>query len=309
MNKKVIYLILSFIAAVIFINLFTYVIYEKEQVVLTRFGKPVGKAIKDAGLYFKSPLVSVNRFDKRFIAWDGDPTQIQNINKRFVKVDAYARWQISDPLLFFKKVREEIIAQSLLDDILDSEIRNVIAVHDFNELIRSTKLNTSGEIKGTNSNNKKYGRNKILKIILENAKIKTKHLGIELLDVRFKRINYVAETQASIFTRMISERQQMAEKYLSEGKGEAQKILGEKERTLKEIQSGAYREAEEIKGRADAKATKIYASAYNQNASARDFYGFVKTMETYIETFGQNDWLVLSTKGDFFKYLQSKSGK
>ena len=308
-------LVILAIASLILLFSSAFVVNETEQVIITQFGKPVGKPIIDAGIHFKLPIIQIaNYFDKRFLAWDGDPNQIPTKDKRFVWVDSYARWRIHDPLLFFQRVRDERGAKTRLDDILDGLTRNAIANHNLVEIIRSTnrKLEISGEqeeIQDSEINLKiQLGREKITRMIIEAAAPRLVVLGIELLDIRFKRINYVEEVQKKIYERMISERKRIADKFRSEGQGEAAKILGDKERDLKQIQSDAYRQAQEIKGKADAEAITIYAQAYNQSAESRAFYQFLKTMDTYKTTLSEKDWLVLSTKGDFFKFLQNPSG-
>lgn len=315
MNKSVFVIIVLFLISVIGASS-AFIVNEKEQVIITQFGKPVGKPIVTPGIHFKIPFVQqANFFDKRFLEWDGSPNQVPTKDKRFIWVDTYARWRIKDPLLFFQRVRDERGAQSRLDDILDGETRNSIAKHNLVEIVRSTnrKPQLSGEIGYGEQVESlieiKYGRDQITRSIIESAAAQTLELGIELLDLRFKRINYVEEVQKKIYERMITERRRIADKFRSEGQGEASKILGNKERELKKIQSEAYRTAQEIIGKADAEATAIYAKAYNQSKEAREFYGFLKTMETYNSTFSEKDWLVLSTKGDFFKYLQDHSGK
>jgi membrane protease subunit HflC len=241
-------------------------------------------------------IQEANFFEKRFLEWDGDPNQVPTSDKRFIWVDTYARWHIKDPLLFFQRVRDERGAQSRLDDILDGETRNAIAKH------------LAGEIAAT-LQQIKFGREELTRSIITNAAPRTLELGIELLDLRLKRINYVEEVQKKIYERMITERKRIADKFRSEGQGGASKILGDKERELKKIQSGAYKTAQEIIGKADAEATTIYAKAYNQSPESREFYNFIKTMETYKTTMSEKDWLILSTKGDFYKYLQKHSGK
>ena len=312
---------LILMAVVLFIALVAvvssaFIVDETEQVIITQFGKPVGGAIVTPGIHFKIPLIqNANLFDKRFLEWDGSPNQVPTRDKRFIWVDTYARWRIVDPLLFFQRVRDEIGAHSRLDDILDGEVRNAIASHDLVELIRSTNREpqitedlTAGEQAETFLQIE-IGREIITRLILDVAAIRTTELGIKLLDLRFKRINYVEEVQMKIFDRMISERQRIAERYRSEGQGEASRILGDRERDLKEIQSEAYKTAQEIIGKADAEAAAIYAKAYNQSNEAQDFYRFIKTMETYQSALSEKDWLILSTKGDFFKFLQSQSGQ
>lgn len=317
MNKaKQIVIAAIILIAIIIVISAAYIVRETDQVVITQFGKPVGEPIVTPGIHFKVPVIQkANFFDKRFLAWDGDPNQIPTKDKRFVWVDTYARWRIVDPLRFFQRLRDERGAQSRLDDILDGETRNAIARHELVEVIRSTNRQPVlseelplGEIPTTLAKIK-VGRENITRSILEEAAPRTLELGIELLDLRFKRINYVEEVQKKIYERMITERKRIADKFRSEGQGEASKILGNKERELKKIQSEAYRTAQEIKGKADAEATAIYAGAYNQNAESREFYRFLKTMETYRTTLSEKDWFVLSTKGDFFRYLQKQSGK
>lgn len=309
------------IAAVIILLLIVamssaFIVQETEQVIITQFGKPVGAPIVTPGIKFKIPVIQqANFFDRRFLEWDGAPNQIPTKDKRFIWVDTYARWRIKDPLLFFQRVRDERGAQSRLDDILDGETRNAIAKHVIVELVRSTNRDqlSSEEFAASEVTQGlakiKFGREAITRSIIEAAASRTLELGIELLDLRLKRINYVDEVQQKIFERMITERKRIADKFRSEGQGEASKILGDKERELKKIQSGAYKTAQEIMGKADAEATTIYAQAYNQNAESREFYGFIKTMETYKTTLSEKDWFILSTKGDFFKYLQKQSGK
>jgi membrane protease subunit HflC len=276
----------------------------------------VGDPITEPGIHFKAPLIQkVHFFDKRFLAWDGDPNQIPTKDKRFIWVDTYARWRIIDPLLFFQRVRDERGAQTRLDDILDGSTRNAIANNNLVEIVRSTNRELEvgeglEEIKETEISLRiKLGREKLTRLIIEAASPRLQVLGIELLDLRFKRINYVEEVQKKIYERMITERKRIADRYRSEGQGESAKIIGDRERDLKKIQSEAYRTAQELKGKADAEATAIYARAYNQNNESRDFYQFLKTMETYKTTLSEKDWLILSTKGDFFKFLQLQSGR
>lgn len=316
MNKPRL-IIIGVVAFVLLIGLVSsaYIVGETQQVIITQFGKPVGDPVVTPGMHFKLPFIqAVNDFDKRFLEWDGDPNQIPTKDKRFIWVDTYARWRISDPLLFFQRLRDERGAQSRLDDILDGETRNAVANHDLVEVIRSTNRELHfGEIaedvlEVETKIEIQHGRDRITRIIIENASERVAELGIELLDLRLKRINYVEEVQQKIYERMNAERQRIADKFRSEGQGEAAKIIGDKERDLKKIQSEAYKTAQEIKGKADAEATAIYAGAYNQSNSSRDFYQFLKTMETYQNTMSDKDWLVLSTKGDFFKYLQKQTG-
>ena len=307
--------VVVFIAFVVLISS-AFIVNETEQVIITQFGKPVGDPIVTPGIHFKIPIIQDSHFfDKRYLEWDGDPNQVPTRDKRFIWVDTYARWRIVAPLLFFQRVRDEIGAHSRLDDILDGEVRNAIARHDLVELIRSSNREpqitedlTAGEQADTFLQIE-VGRDQITRSIIEVAAKRTAELGIELMDLRFKRINYVEEVQNKIFDRMISERQRVAERYRSEGQGEASIILGDRERDLKKIQSEAYRTAQEIIGKADAEAAAIYAKAYNQSQESREFYQFIKTMETYKTALSEKDWLILSTQGDFFKFLEKQSGQ
>jgi modulator of FtsH protease HflC len=311
------YLLLGLVIGLgaITLMLSSFIVDEAEQAIVTQFGKPVGELIATPGVHLKVPFIqTVHFFDKRFLEWDGAPNQIPTKDKRFIWVDTYARWRIHDPLLYFQRVRDERGAHTRLDDILDGETRNVIANNNLVEIIRTTNrtFEASAEIGGVDDSEAKarieLGREKMTRLIIEAAAPRLKALGIELLDLRLKRINYVEEVQKKIYERMITERKRIADQFRSEGQGEAAKILGDKERDLKKIQSEAYRTAQEIKGKADAEATTIYASAYNQSPESRTFYRFVKTMDTYKNTLSEKDWLVLSTKGDFFRFLEH-SGK
>jgi membrane protease subunit HflC len=297
------------IAALILILECLFIVNETQQVVITQFGKPVGEAKITPGLKIKVPFIQkTNYFEKRFIEWDGDPNQVPTKDKKFIFVDAYARWQITDPLQFFKRLTNERGAQSRLDDILDGETRDYIASHDLEEAVRSSNRipqssGMAGEEVGDTLSDISIGRLRIQEMILKSANEKARDLGIEILDFRLKRLNYVEEVRVQVYERMISERFRIAEKFRSEGQGEASKINGEKERDLKTIQSEAFRKAEEIRGRADARATAIYANAYNQSSSARDLYSFSKSMETFEKTFDTTTTIILSTKSELYKYL------
>ena len=289
----------------------SFIVNETEQAIITQFGKPVGDPIISPGVHFKIPIIqTVHFFEKRFLEWDGSPNQIPTKDKRFIWVDTYARWRIHDPLLYFQRVRDERGAHTRLDDILDGVTRNVIANNNLVEVIRSTNRQFEastdiGDVQDSEANVRiELGRDKMTRLIIETASPRLKALGIELLDLRLKRINYVEEVQIKIYERMITERKRIADQFRSEGQGEAAKILGDKERDLKKIQSEAYRTAQEIRGKADAEATTIYAAAYNQSSESRAFYRFLKTMDSYRNTLTEKDWLVLSTKGDFFKFLE-----
>lgn len=313
-SRRVAPFIIIFIVMMIAISS-AYIVTETDQVIVTQFGKPIGDPVLTPGIHFKIPVIQkANFFDKRFLEWDGDPNEVPTKDKRFIWVDTYARWRIKDPLLFFQRVSDERRAQSRLDDILDGETRNAIAKHFLVEVVRSTNREPvipegvpEGEITAS-LQMINYGRETITGDIVKASAERTSELGIELLDLRFKRLKYREEVEKKIFERMITERKRIADRYRSEGQGEASKILGDKERELKRIQSGAYKTAQEIIGKADAEATAIYAEAYNQSEESRNFYSFLKTMDIYKTTFSENDWLILSTKGDFYKYLQSVSG-
>lgn len=308
-SKKIIIQAAIAIAALILIVECTYIVKETEQVVITQFGKPVGEAKITPGLKIKVPFIQkTNYFEKRFLEWDGDPNQVPTKDKKFIFVDAYARWQITDPLQFFKRLTNERGAQSRLDDILDGETRDYIASHDLEEAVRSSNRvpipsGMIGEEVGDTLSDIVTGRLKIQNMILASANEKARDLGIVILDFRLKRLNYVEEVRTQVYERMKSERFRIAEKFRSEGQGEASKINGEKERDLKTIQSEAFRKAEEIRGQSDARAAAIYAGAYNQTASSRDLYGFVKSMETFERTFDTTTTIILSTKSELYKYL------
>jgi len=282
-----------------------YVVNEAEQVVITQFGKPVGDSVTTPGLKVKMPFVQkANYFDRRFLEWDGDPNQVPTQDKRFIWVDTYARWRITDPLLFFQRLRDERGAQSRLDDILGGETRNTVAKHALIEVVRSSnRAFPDDEIieKDVSFEVVEYGRAVLEQEVFSTASSRTADLGIEILDFRFKRINYVEEVRHEVYARMISERQRIAEQYRSEGAGEAARINGDKDRELKSITSEAYRQSQEIRGRSDAEAANIYASAYNKDA---EFYRFLKTMEVYRTTLDDETILLLSTDGEFLRYLE-----
>jgi membrane protease subunit HflC len=297
--------------AVITVFLSAYIVSEVEQVIITQFGRPVGEPVTEAGLHFKTPFIQkANRFDKRWLEWDGSPEQLPTRNKKFIWLDTFARWRIADPLLFFKSVRDERSAQSRLDDILDGAARDAVANYDLIELVRGTNremifAEELADVERQDIRKVEHGRKVILAKILEQARKMAPQYGIELVDVRIKRLNYVESDRKGVYARMISERKRIANKYRSQGQGKSAEIRGRKERDLKTILSEAYRKAEEIRGRADAEATKIYADAYNRGP---DFYSFTRTLDTYKETFGRDTWLILSTDGDLLKYLQ-KAGE
>ena len=308
MNKATTIQIIVLLAIVFLLDQATYTVSETEQVIITQFGDPVGDPVTSPGLHFKVPFIQrVNIFDNRFLEWDGNPNQVPTRDRRFILVDTYARWRITDPLLFFQRLRDERGAQSRLDDILDGETRNAVARHNLIELVRSTNRNEAdvqieSEEEAVILEALEQGRQEITREILETAAGRTADLGIELLDLRLKRINYVAEVQQDVFARMIAERQRVAEEFRSEGQGEAARIDGERERELSQIQSEAYRIAEELRGKADATATAVYAESYNRDA---DFYAFTKSMETYEETMDGETVFILDTDSELLRFLDS----
>lgn len=285
-----------------------YVVDETQQAVITQFGEPVGDAVTTPGLKVKIPFIQkANYFDKRFLEWDGDSNQLPTKDKRFIHVDTYARWQISDPLKFFQRLRDERGGQSRLDDILDGETRNTIAKHELIEVVRSTNRefasdDATEELAPEAQQVIDFGRSEMTQEVLAAAQGRTSDLGIEILDFRFKRLNYVEEVRREVYARMISERNRKAEQYRSEGAGESARINGERDRELKKISSEAYRQAQEIKGKADAEAADIYARAYNRDA---EFYRFMKTMDAFKETMNKDTVLVLGTDGEYLRYLES----
>jgi modulator of FtsH protease HflC len=286
-----------------------YTVKETEQVVITQFGKPVGKPVTTPGLKMKTPFVQTSHaFEKRFMEWDGDPNQIPTKDKRFIWVDSYARWRITDPLLFFQRLHDEGGAQSRLDDILDGETRNTIAKHELIDVVRSTNrpfvvAEDVAELSQPEAAERvEFGRDKLTNEVLQNARRRTGDLGIEILDFRIKQINYVNEVRQEVYARMISERKRIAERYRSEGAGEAARIAGEKERELRIIESEAYRQAQEIRGKADAEASDVYAAAYNRDP---DFYRFLKSMGTLEKSFDADTLMLLSTDSELLKYLNA----
>ena len=286
-----------------------FVVNEAQQVIITQFGKPVGDPVTTPGLKVKTPFIQkANYFDKRFLEWDGEPNEVPTKDKRFIYVDTYARWRITDPLLFFQRLRDERGAQSRLDDILDGETRNTIAKHDLIEVVRSTnrEFEVSSAIESEEMRQISAGRVVLEQEVLDNASTRTEVLGIEILDFQFKRTNYAEVDRPKVYERMISERKRIAEEYRSEGAGEAARIIGDKDRDLKRITSEAYRTAQEIKGKADAEAAAIYARAYNRDA---DFYRFMKSLETYRSTLDPGTTLLLSTGADWLRFLENPRGR
>jgi len=285
-----------------------YIVDETKQVIITQFGEPIGDPVANPGLKAKIPFIQkAHFFEKRFLEWDGDRNQLPTKDKRFIFVDTYARWKITDPLRFFQRLRDERGAQSRLDDILDGETRNTIAKHILIEVVRTSNREFAvaedlrGERIDEEFENVEFGRDALAAEVLETASARTSDLGIEILDFRFKRINYVPEVQEEVYARMISERQRIASQFRSEGLGESARINGERERELKLINSEAYRESQEVKGRADAEAADIYAKVYNRDP---EFYRFYKSMQVLKTSLDKETILLLGTDGEFLRYLE-----
>ena len=288
-----------------------YIVDETQQVVITQFGKPIGDPAIKAGLYFKLPFIQqANYFDKRLLQWDGNPNQIPTKDKRYIWVDTTARWKIKDPLKFMQSVTNETGAHARLDDIIDSATRDYITNHnlvevarDSNRIIESKVINEEDEIKASDDalDTVVVGREKITRGILKQASEMAPQYGIELVDVRIKRINYVQEVRDKVYERMISERKRAAERYRSEGQGKKAEISGQMGKELKKIQSEAYRLAEEIKGKADAEAISVYADAYNRDP---EFYSFLKTLDTYKNTIDSDTTVILSSDSEYFEYFK-----
>ncbi|MBW1617043.1 MAG: protease modulator HflC [Deltaproteobacteria bacterium] len=298
---------------IIFALLFSsaYIVDETEQVVVTQFGEVVGSPKQSPGIYFKIPFIQyTNYFPKNILSWDGDPGQIPTNDKTYIWVDTFARWKISDPISFFQTVNNRISALGRLDDIIDPAVRNLITSYRLIETVRKSNrvLDTFDEADELNAEKRKgsihnisTGRDKIIDNIMKQAQPKLEKFGIQLMDVKIKRINYVEEVRQTVYARMIAERKQVAEKFRSEGKGEASKIRGDKERELQKIESEAYKIAQKIKGKADAKAASIYADAYNLDP---ELYSFIKTLGIYEESLDKSNSLILSTDSEFLKYLK-----
>jgi len=308
--------IFALIVVLIVLNASFYTVDMREQVIITQFSQVIGKPVTDPGLHWKTPFIQkVNRFPKQVLEWDGPVATMTTGEKLFIEVDCFARWRISDPLIFFQKLTDLRTAQSRLDTFIGGATRDVVAANDFLEMVRSTKdrkpvidpsiaADRTGSAIGTLPAIK-IGREKLERMILEKAKPTVVSLGVELLDVRFKRINLTSGISASTYQRMISEREQIAERYRSEGKGEAAKILGNRDRELNRIESEAYKKIQEIEGAADAKATELYAKAYNQTPDAAELFEFLKSMDTLKKTITPDTTVVFTTDGDLMGYLKS----
>ncbi len=306
-------ILIVILAAVFLVGSSIYTLDQTQQAIIVQLGNPVGDLVTEPGLHVKIPFIQdVVRFEKRWLEFDGDPNQIPTRDKKYIWVDTYARWRISDPLRYYQAVRDELGAYSRLDDIVDGETRNAVASFDLIELVRSSnrEFEATEELEGIGAAEARTevetGRQHITDIILEKAAKVTPQFGIELVDVRFKRINYVESVQVKVFERMISERQRIAERSRSEGQGRAAEIRGQKDRDILKVTSEAYKEAEALKGEADAESTLIYATAYSRDVS---FYQFWKTMETLDRTLTEKAWLILSTDSELLKYLKGPQGR
>jgi membrane protease subunit HflC len=304
-----IFVVLVVLVIIAFMSGIVFVVDETKQVVITQFGKPVGRPITAAGLHFKKPLIQqAHYFEKRLLEWDGDPNQIPTKDKKYIWVDTYARWRIADALEFMQSVGNETNAHARLDDIINSATRDVITSHLLVEAIRDTnrildikEIEVDISLAEEALEKIEVGRSALEDLVLTKASKLAPQYGIELIDVRIKRTNYVKDVRDKVYDRMIAERKRAAEKYRSEGQGKSAEISGQLAKELKLITSEAYRQAQGIEGKADAEAITIYAQAYSQDP---DFYSFVKTLETYQQTIDQNSTIILTTEADYYKYLK-----
>lgn len=303
-NARWITIGIAALAVLILLGASFYSVDQREQVVITQFGEPV-RVVKDPGLHMKTPFIqAATFFEKRILEWDGNATQIPTKDKKFILVDTYARWRISDPLKFYQSVGNELSAQTRLDNVIDAAVRDFITEQNLIEVVRNSNrplVQSEGEEIEREEVEILIGRENITREIFTKASEMTPQYGIELIDVRVKHINYVQSVREKVFARMIAERERIAEQYRSEGQGERSKILGDMEKDLQQITSEAYKAAEEIRGMADGQSTQIYARAYNKDP---EFYSFLKALETYPETIDKDSWLILTTDSDYLKYLK-----
>ncbi|MBA3011257.1 MAG: protease modulator HflC [Proteobacteria bacterium] len=312
MNSNTIKVSILTVVAAVLVLVFSaaYIVDETEQVVVTQFGRIVGAPVKEPGLKFKMPFIqTANYFPKNILEWDSDPGQVPTKDKTYIWVDTFARWKISDPVLYFQSVKDELSALKRLDDIIDPAMRNLVTSYPLVETVRNTdrSMDTFDVADDDENKNRKVryqvdlGRDEITRLIVAQSRKKLEEFGIELVDMKIKRLNYIDSVRRSVYDRMIAERNQIAEKFRAEGKGEASNIMGGKEKELQKIKSEAYKIAQETKGRADAKATRIYADAYGVDP---EFYAFQKTMEVYKKSLSTDSTLVLSTDSDLMKYMK-----
>ena len=313
--KHITYIALIAVVALLVLSRSAFVVDQSQQAIIVQLGEPVGGVITEPGLHWRVPFIQdVRRFDKRLLDWDGDVSQIPTLGREFIIVDTTARWRITDPLQFLRSVQSENGARTRLDDVLDSAVRDVVSGSELVEIVRSadwhvdasklgdedaTALDTENLVKP------KKGRGQLEKDILATGVQQMPNIGIEIVDVRIKRINYIDSVGTQVEDRMIAERQSIAARFRSEGQGRSEEILGNMQRELRRIGSEAARQAQEIRGRADAEATKIYGEAYGQDPA---FYAFWRTLESY-NTLGENTTLMIDAKSDFFRYLQSTSSR
>lgn len=314
---KIQYIVLLVFIGAVFLGLSAsaYVVDETQQVVITQFNKVVGEPKTEPGLYFRVPFIQrANYFLKNIQEWDGEPGQIPTLDKTYIWLDTFARWRITDPVAYFETVTDRFSALSRLDDIINPAVRNAVTSHHLIETVKNSNRKMS-TLEGTDTKDAaetlkpyehkiKTGREKLSREILKASQPKLKKFGIELIDVKIKRVNYVQKVRESVYGRMVAERNQMAEKIRSEGRGEAFRIEGDKEKDLRGIQSNAYKTAQEIKGKADAEATKIYADAYSVDP---EYYSFTKALEVYKTTLAQKTRVILSTDSEFLQYLKGFS--
>jgi membrane protease subunit HflC len=305
MNKiiRVLLIVVAVALVLVLINSF-FILPEGRQAVITQFGRPVGEPVTEAGLHFKTPFIQhVTEFEKRILIWDGDPNQVPTNDKTYVYLDVTARWRITDPLVFLQAINNTTRAMSILDDVIDGMVRDLVNKNNLVEIIRSSDWVedelTAGPAKSYEPI--QFGRDKITAMIKESASRKTTEYGIELIDVMFKRVNYIDTVRLRVYDRMISERKRIAAEKRSLGEGQKAEIMGKVQRELKEITSNANREAQEIKGKADAEAAAIYAAAYNQ---APEFFAFSKSLESYHQSIGNNSRLIISSNSPFYRYLK-----
>jgi membrane protease subunit HflC len=310
MTRASLFTLLGALIALFLVQGSMYTVAENEQVIVTQFGRIVGEAVAEPGLHWKTPFTQeIHRFDKRWLEWDGSPNQIPTRDKKYIWIDAFARWRISDPVRFYKRLRDEPSAQSRLDDIIDGEVRNVIANHDLIEVVRSTSREfergdeaDEGQEEETDFT-PSLGREQMGKLILQKSSLVMPDYGVELADIKVRRVSYVESVQQKVFERMISERRRIAERYRSEGGGKRAEIEGKVQRELLRVRSEAYEKAEEIRGRADAEAARIYAEAYNNDA---ELYQFLKTLEAYKGIVNENTDVVLSTNSPLLRFLRAE---
>jgi membrane protease subunit HflC len=309
MMRSPLLLLTAAVALLFLLQASMFTVAENEQVLMTRFGSIAG-TVETPGLHWKTPFVQdIHTFDRRWLEWDGAPNQIPTRDKKYIWVEVFARWRIADAVKFYKRLRDEQSAQSRLDDIIDGEVRNVVANHDLIDIVRSSprQFDRGDENNATEDEPNVFtptlGREQIAALVLQKSAQVMPDYGVELADIKIKRVSYVESVQQKVFERMVSERKRIAERYRSEGGGKRAEIEGKIERELLRVRSEAYRQAEEIRGKADAEAARIYADAYNRDP---ELYGFLKSLETYRSVIDENTEIVLSTGAPLLKYLRAE---